>query len=118
MLSASNLWQYGRFLSGGYNTGRLANGLIRGSLKEGFKKSKGAVAKQYARALSNPFAAGIIQMLKPTVVSALKQQTIEFVKGEKESSNKQTNIVVAFIIARNSKGNENKVIIAKKIRIV
>lgn len=56
MLSASNLWQYGRFLSGGYNTGRLANGLIRGSLKEGFKKSKGAVAKQYARALSNPFA--------------------------------------------------------------
>ena len=41
--------------------------------------------------LSNPFAAGIIQMLKPTVVSALKQQTIEFVKGEKESSNKQTN---------------------------
>ena len=26
--------------------------------------------------LSNPFAAGIIQMLKPTVVSALKQQTI------------------------------------------
>ena len=56
MLSASNLWQYGRFLSGGYNTGRLANGLIRGSLKEGFKKSKGAVVKQYARALSNPFA--------------------------------------------------------------
>lgn len=56
MLSASNLWQYGRFLSGGYNTGRLANGLIRGSLKEGFKKSKGAVVKQYTRALSNPFA--------------------------------------------------------------
>lgn len=34
------------------------------------------------------------------------------------SSNKQTNIVVAFIIARNVKGNEKKVIIAKKIRIV
>lgn len=34
------------------------------------------------------------------------------------SSNKQTNIVVAFIIARNSKGNEKKVIIAKKIRVV
>ena len=56
MLSASNLWQYGRFLSGGYNTGRLANGLIKGSLKEGYKTSKGAVVKQYARALSNPFA--------------------------------------------------------------
>ena len=56
MLSASNLWQYGRFLSGGYNTGRLANGLIKGSLKEGYKTSKGAVVKQYAKALSNPFA--------------------------------------------------------------
>lgn len=56
MLSASNLWQYGRFLSGGYNTGRLANGLIKGSLKEGYKTPKGAVVKQYARALSNPFA--------------------------------------------------------------
>ena len=34
------------------------------------------------------------------------------------SSNKQTNIVVAFITARNSKGNEKKVIIAKKIKVV
>ena len=64
MLSASNLWQYGRFLSGGYNTGRLANGLIRGSLKEGFKKSKGVVAKQYARALSNPFAEANEEMMQ------------------------------------------------------
>lgn len=64
MLSASNLWQYGRFLSGGYNTGRLANGLIRGSLKEGFKKSKGAVAKQYAKALSNPFAEANEEMMQ------------------------------------------------------
>lgn len=64
MLSASNLWQYGRFLSGGYNTGRLAKGLIRGSLKEGFKKSKVAVAKQYARALSNPFAEANEEMMQ------------------------------------------------------
>ena len=34
------------------------------------------------------------------------------------SSNKQTNIIVAFIIVRNSKGNEKKVIIAKKIKVV
>ena len=34
------------------------------------------------------------------------------------SRNKQTNIVVAFIIVRNSKGNEKKVIIAKKIRVL
>lgn len=64
MLSASNLWQYGRFLSGGYNTGRLANGLIKGSLKEGFKKSKGAVVKQYARALSNPLAEANEEMMQ------------------------------------------------------
>lgn len=64
MLSASNLWQYGRFLSGGYNTGRLANGLIKGSLKEGYKTSKGAIAKQYARALSNPFAEANEEMMQ------------------------------------------------------
>lgn len=64
MLSASNLWQYGRFLSGGYNTGRLANGLIKGSLKEEYKTSKGAVVKQYARALSNPLAEANEEMMQ------------------------------------------------------
>lgn len=64
MLSASNLWQYGRFLSGGYNTGRLANGLIKGGLKEGYKTSKGAVVKQYARALSNPLAEANEEMMQ------------------------------------------------------
>lgn len=54
MLSASNIWQFGRFLSGGYNTGKLANGIIKGSAKEGFSISKGNVAKKWARALSNP----------------------------------------------------------------
>lgn len=34
------------------------------------------------------------------------------------SSNRQTDIIVAFIIARNSKGNEKKVIVAKKIRVM
>lgn len=56
MLSASNIWQFGRFLSGGYNTGKLANGLIKGSAKEGFSVSKAEVAKQWARAISNPLA--------------------------------------------------------------
>lgn len=56
MLSGSNLWQWGRFLAGGYNSGRLANGLIKGSLKEGFSVSKRASAGQIARALSNPLA--------------------------------------------------------------
>ena len=56
MLSASNMWQFGRFLSGGYNTGKLANGIIKGSAKDGFSISKGNVAKKWARALSNPMA--------------------------------------------------------------
>lgn len=56
MLSASNIWQFGRFLSGGYNTGKLANGIIKGSAKDGFSISKGNVAKKGARALSNPMA--------------------------------------------------------------
>lgn len=56
MLSASNMWQFGRFLSGGYNTGKLANGIIKGSAKDGFSISKGNVAKKWARALSNPLA--------------------------------------------------------------
>jgi hypothetical protein len=56
MLSASNIWQFGRFLSGGYNTGKLANGIIKGSAKDGFSISKGNIAKKWARALSNPLA--------------------------------------------------------------
>lgn len=56
MLSASNIWQFGRFLSGGYNTGKLANGIVKGSAKDGFSISKGNVAKKWARALSNPLA--------------------------------------------------------------
>lgn len=35
--------------------------------------------------LSNPFTLGIIQMIKPTVVSVLKQQSMEYIMGEKES---------------------------------
>lgn len=43
--------------------------------------------------LSNPLAAGFIQILKPPVVSTLKSKTIDYVKGEKEEakSNKDKN---------------------------
>lgn len=64
MLSASNIWQFGRFLSGGYNTGKLANGLIKGSAKEGLSISKAEVAKQWARALSNPLAEANEEMMQ------------------------------------------------------
>lgn len=33
--------------------------------------------------LENPFAIGFLQMLKPTVVSTMKYETLEYVKGEK-----------------------------------
>ena len=54
-LSASNMWQYGRFLSGGYTSGRQAKNLVKGSAKEGFTANKAEANKQLVRALSNPF---------------------------------------------------------------
>ena len=54
VLSASNMWQFGRFLSGGYTSGRQFKNLVKGSRKEGFNANKSAIAKQYASALSNP----------------------------------------------------------------
>ena len=64
MLSASNIWQFGRFLAGGYNSGRLANGLIKGSLKEGFKFNKAVSAKEVSRALSNPLMEANEEMMQ------------------------------------------------------
>lgn len=54
LLSGSNLWQYGRFISGGYNTGRQAKNLVKGTIKEGFSENKDIARKELARALSNP----------------------------------------------------------------
>lgn len=54
LLSASNLWQYGRFISGGYNTGRQAKNLVKGSIKEGFTANKDIARREYLKALSNP----------------------------------------------------------------
>lgn len=64
MLSGSNIWQFGRFLSGGYNSGRLANGLIKGSIKEGFKFNKAASTGQVLRALSNPLVEANEEMMQ------------------------------------------------------
>lgn len=41
--------------------------------------------------LSNPLAVGFLQMLKPPVVAALKNETIEYVKGEKENKAQSNN---------------------------
>lgn len=53
VLTAGNWYQFGRFIAGGYNTGRTAKSMVKGSIKEGYKPSKLAVAKVKARALSN-----------------------------------------------------------------
>ena len=41
--------------------------------------------------LSNPLAVGFLQMLKPPVVAALKNETIEYIKGEKENKAQSNN---------------------------
>lgn len=56
LLSASNLWQYGRFISGGYNTGRQAKNLVKGTVKEGFRANKNIARREYLKAATNPFA--------------------------------------------------------------
>lgn len=55
LLSASNLWRYGRFISGGFTSGRQAKNLVKGTAKTGFEANKNIVRQQYLRALSNPF---------------------------------------------------------------
>ncbi len=55
LLSGSNLWQYGRFISGGYNTGRQSKNLVKGSIKEGFTANKGIARKEYLKSATNPF---------------------------------------------------------------
>ena len=55
LLSGSNLWQYGRFISGGYNTGRQSKNLVKGSIKEGFTANKSIARKEYLKAATNPF---------------------------------------------------------------
>lgn len=55
LLSGSNLWQYGRFISGGYNTGRQAKNLVKGSIKEGFTANKDIARREYLKAATNPF---------------------------------------------------------------
>ena len=55
LLSGTNLFTYGRFLSGGYNTGRKGVGLLKFT-GEGAVANKGAIAKKYARAGLVPFA--------------------------------------------------------------
>ena len=54
-LTASNMWQFGRFLSGGYTTGRQAKNLVKGSIKEGFTANSREANKQLLKAISNPF---------------------------------------------------------------
>lgn len=53
-LTGSNMLQYGRFLSGGYTSGRQYKNLITGSIKDGFKGNKDIARNTHLIALSNP----------------------------------------------------------------
>ncbi len=53
--------------------------------------------------LSNPFAMGFIQMVKPTVISELKAKTLESVKGEDTAEQKKSMSSDMEIMAKNMK---------------
>ena len=59
VLTSSNLYTFGRFMAGGYNTGSRASDLLKGSIKEGYERSliKGPV-KKAMKAVSVPIAEG------------------------------------------------------------
>lgn len=54
ILTTSNLYQWGKFLGGGFKTGRLNTASLSGNMADGFTASKYIKAKGYAKALSNP----------------------------------------------------------------
>ena len=54
LLSLSDLYQFGRFISGGYNTGRNAKNLVKGTIKEGFEANKNIATKQYIKSAFSP----------------------------------------------------------------
>lgn len=55
LLSGSNIWQWGRALTGSYTAARTGKSLVKGSIKEGFEANKDLVWKTRLRAISNPF---------------------------------------------------------------
>lgn len=54
LLSVSNIWQFGRAMTGGYTAGRTARNLVKGSMQEGFTANKAVARAKRIRALSNP----------------------------------------------------------------
>lgn len=54
LLSGSNIWQWGRALTGSFTAARTGKSLVKGSIKEGFAANKGLVRKTRIRAISSP----------------------------------------------------------------
>lgn len=54
LLAGSNLWQFGRFMSGGYTAGRTARNLVKGSMRGGYTANKVIARAKRIRAWSNP----------------------------------------------------------------
>lgn len=54
LIAGSNIWQYGRYISGGYTANKTFNNLVNGSIKEGFTKNKWAPRLTRLKAASSP----------------------------------------------------------------
>ena len=73
LLSATNLFAYGKFLSGGYKTGRQANKLVKAT-EEGVVKNKGYIRRKYARAAAVPFLEMNEEMTQSAIAEATGQK--------------------------------------------
>ena len=74
LLSASNIWQFGRFMSGGYTANRVTKNLVKGSIKEGFTAAKDIGLKEGAMALSSPLMEGQEEMTQSMISEAVGQK--------------------------------------------
>lgn len=71
LLSATNLFAYGKFLSGGYNAGRQAKNAVIGSMEEGFSANKSLANKELLKAVAVPFS----EMNEEMAQSAIAEST-------------------------------------------
>lgn len=67
--------------------------------------------------LENPLAIGFLQILKPTVVSAMKYETIEYVKGEKDDNLQDNQEADAVLRGMKDKTDVDNTVL-KKISVV
>ena len=62
LLTAGDLFQFGKFLTGGYSTNRIASSYIKGSIKEGFSPNKIGNVRDILKVASRPIIEGQEEM--------------------------------------------------------